>query len=77
MFTLIQRSRVSSKDCWDLSALFINDEDWADACEAVEIEISMIDQFQGKLGSSADMLYDYLELRFKISKQLGKIHYFA
>lgn len=68
---------MNTKDCWDLSALFANDEAWVDACEAVEKEIEKIDPFIGRLGTSDEILFDYLELRFHIAQQLEKIHYFA
>lgn len=77
MLTLIQRCRVNTKDCWDLSALFLTDKAWSDECASIEKEVAKIDSYQSKLGSSAETVYDYLELRFIISKRLEKIHYFA
>ena len=74
---LIQRCRVNTKDCWDLSALFISNDDWAKACDAVEKEIPEIEQFQNKLGDSAEILFQYLNKKYMISKQLEKIGYFS
>lgn len=77
MLQLIQRCLVSTNDCWDLSVLYKNNNDWAKACSDLELEISKIEFYQGKLGESASTLFDYLDLRFQISMVLEKIHHFA
>jgi oligoendopeptidase F len=74
---MIQRSRVSVVDCWDLSALFNSIEEWEVACTKLESEINEIDSFQGTLGNSDRTLFTYFEKRFEISQRLESISYYA
>jgi len=58
---LPQRKETAVGDTWDLSKLFLNDEEWKTALAEFEKMAEKIPSFRGTLGKSADHLADYLD----------------
>jgi len=61
------RSEIAVSDTWDLSKLFVNDEEWNKALGEFEKTAERIPSFQGTLAKSAASLADYLDF----SRDLG------
>jgi len=59
--TIPLRSGIAVSDTWDLSKLFINDEEWNKALSEFEKMAEKIPSFQGTLKKSACALADYLD----------------
>jgi len=74
---MIQRSRVSSVDCWDLTLLFKTMEDWEMACSQLEVGVNDLDSYQGKLGSSEQNLFEYFQKKFLLLERLESVSYYA
>jgi oligoendopeptidase F len=55
------RSEAAVSDTWDLSALFVNDEEWNTALSEFEKTAEKISSFQGTLSKSVYHLADYLD----------------
>ncbi len=51
-----KRSEVPVQDCWDLSKLFKNDQDWEEDLNQFEKMMENIESFKGTLGESAEKL---------------------
>jgi len=56
------RDQIEEKYKWDLTALFPSDEAWEKTYAEVEAATSEFEKYQGKLGSSADLMAECLEL---------------
>ena len=71
------RDEVPKELTWDLEAIFSSDELWEEEFTALQKEIPEISKFQGKLGESADQLFNLLDYQDKISGRLGKLYVYA
>jgi len=65
--TIPLRNEISVSDTWDLSTLFLNDDEWNKSLSDYEKMIVKIPSYKGTLGKSADHLADYLDF----SRELG------
>ncbi|WP_349410273.1 oligoendopeptidase F [Pseudalkalibacillus sp. SCS-8] len=75
--SLPKREEIPVKDTWDLEAIFETDEVWEAEFKKIKELIPQIDQYQGKLGESADVLYEALQLQNEITMRLGKLYTYA
>ncbi len=57
---LPKRSEVNPADCWNLASLYKNDAAWERAFTKWEQQVARYDEFQGKLGDSAQSLAEML-----------------
>jgi len=72
-----KRSELDRTYCWSTEDLFPSDEAWEaefEACQALPVGIS---SYQGRLGESAQDLYDYLSLRERVDQRVGLLHVYA
>ncbi len=74
---ILKREEVPVELTWDLATIFETDEKWEAEFEALNKEIPEIKKFQGKLGESADTLYDMFQFQDKISERLGKLYTYS
>lgn len=56
----LKRSEVPREQTWDLTDLFQTDEEWEKALESIKNKADDIIAFKGRLGESAEVLYDAL-----------------
>ena len=74
-FPVMKRSEVPEEFTWNLKDIFESDEKWMEEFEALKALPAAIAAFQGKLGSSAENLLNYLrqvdELTVRLSKLMG------
>jgi oligoendopeptidase F len=66
--SLPPRTKVKPADCWDLSSLFKNDDQWESAFKKWETQIPGYHKFKGKLGTSAEMLSACLQFDASIDR---------
>ncbi|UOQ43425.1 oligoendopeptidase F [Halobacillus salinarum] len=74
---LPKREEIPVEKTWDLESIFTSDEDWYKEYEAIKELFPDLKQFQGKLGESAEQLYNLLKLQDKISNRIGRLFVYA
>ncbi|MBA2872127.1 oligoendopeptidase F [Anoxybacillus calidus] len=75
--SLPSRSEIPVEDTWRLEDIFPTDEAWEQEFQEVKKMIPNILNYQGKLGESADVLYDALQYQDELSMRLGKLYTYA
>ncbi len=74
---LPKREELPVERTWKLENIFATDEDWQQEYEEVKQLLPKIKDFQGKLGDSAETLYDLLVLQDEISNRVGHVYNYA
>lgn len=74
---LPKRSELPEEKTWKLEDIFATDEDWKKELESLKADIPQVEKYQGKLGESADTLYELLQLQDELSERLGKLFTYA
>lgn len=74
---LPKRDEVPVEKTWDLEAIFKTDEDWYKELEEAKRLLPEIEAYQGKLGESAEQLYNLFVLQDKISNKIGTLFTYA
>lgn len=74
---LLKRNEVPTEMTWRLEDLFATDEEWFKEFEALKSLPERITEFQGKLGSSADTLLDFMKLQDEVSLRLEPLFNYA
>ncbi|WP_338449033.1 oligoendopeptidase F [Niallia oryzisoli] len=67
------RSEIAVEDTWRLEDIFASDEAWEQEFQEVKSLIPGVKEFQGKLGESADTLYQALNYQDQLLERLGKL----
>src|SRR5262245_9133788 len=75
--TLPPRSKVKSRDTWNLSSLFKSDRDWEAAFRKWESQVSGYEKYKGKLGQSAEMLAACLRFDSNFDRRGERIGVYA
>ncbi len=75
--TLPKRSEVPVELTWNLETIFTTPEAWEERFTWVNEELPRLSAYQGTLGSSAQTLYDALQLDDTLSEALGKLYVYA
>lgn len=71
------RSEVPVEDTWKLEDVFASDEAWEKEFQEVKELLPTVQEFQGKLGESAEQLYKALQYQDKLLERLGKLYTYA
>ncbi|MFD1017869.1 oligoendopeptidase F [Thalassobacillus hwangdonensis] len=74
---LPKREELPKERTWKLENIFATDEDWKKEFEEVKAMIPQLEEYKGKLGESADILYDMLVYQDEISNRMGKLFTYA
>ncbi|MDX5473931.1 MAG: oligoendopeptidase F [Bacillaceae bacterium] len=74
---LQERKDIAVEDTWKLEDIFSSDQEWEKAFEEVKNMISKISEFEGKLSTTANDLYEALQYQDNISSRLGKLYTYA
>lgn len=74
---LPSRQEVAVEDTWRLEDIFASDDVWEKEFTEVKSLIPSIQQYQGKLGESAEQLYNALQLQDKLLERLGRLYTYA
>ncbi|WP_033829534.1 oligoendopeptidase F [Bacillus andreraoultii] len=71
------RSEIPVNDTWDLEAIFATDEQWKEEFEQIKGLLPKAQEFQGRLGESAELLYEALQYQDQVMMRLGKLYTYA
>ena len=71
------RAKVADKYKWNLADIYRDESAWRKQKETVTAEISKLNEFRGKLGSSAQSLASALELATRLGKELTRLYVYA
>lgn len=74
---LPSREDVATQDTWRLEDVFASDEVWEKEFNEVKGLIPSVQEYQGKLGESAEQLYDALQLQDRLLERLGRLYTYA
>ncbi|MFD2443202.1 oligoendopeptidase F [Bacillus sp. CGMCC 1.16607] len=75
--TLPARSEISVEDTWRLEDIFATDEAWEKEFQDVKGLIPDLKGYEGKLGESADTLYEALQAQDHLIGRVGKLYTYA
>ncbi|WP_338472176.1 oligoendopeptidase F [Niallia sp. XMNu-256] len=71
------RSEIKVEDTWRLDDIFTNDDAWEKEFQEVKSLLPRVQEFQGKLGESADTLYEALQFQDHLLERLGKLYAYS
>ncbi|MGG3888327.1 oligoendopeptidase F [Metabacillus fastidiosus] len=71
------RNEIDPKDTWRLEDIFPTDEAWEKEFNQIKETLPQIGEYKGKLGESADVLYDALTYQNSVMERLGKLYTYA
>ncbi|MBU8751937.1 oligoendopeptidase F [Priestia megaterium] len=74
---LPSRSEIKVEDTWKLEDIFASDDAWEKEFEEVKALIPQMEKFKGKLGESAQTLYDALQEQDELTMRVGKLYTYA
>ncbi|WP_214739820.1 MULTISPECIES: oligoendopeptidase F [unclassified Exiguobacterium] len=77
MSDVLTRQQVPVEETWNLETIYSNDEAWESDFQALKEKVPALIGFKGKLGESAETLYDALQLRDELSRMLHKLYTYA
>lgn len=68
------RAEVPNEYKWDLSKVFLNDEVYKEACKTFLEDIKALAAYQGRLGESAKVFYEFMELSGELNRKGENLH---
>jgi oligoendopeptidase F len=71
------RSEIKQEDTWRLEDIFSTDEAWEKEFTEIKSALPKLADYKGKLGESADTLYEALTYQDKVMERLGKLYTYA
>ncbi|MFE3894249.1 MULTISPECIES: oligoendopeptidase F [unclassified Priestia] len=74
---LPSRSEIKVEDTWKLEDIFASDDAWEKEFEEVKAIIPQMEKFKGKLGESAQTLYDALQEQDELTMRVSKLYTYA
>jgi oligoendopeptidase F len=77
MSTLPVRSEVAVSDTWDLSPLYETDEAWEEDFAVLQGAAALVERFRGRLGESAEVLAECLEVEKTVDLRVERLNQFA
>lgn len=77
MSEVLTRQQVPVEETWNLEAIYADDQAWEQDFASLKEQVPGLVSYKGRLGESAETLYDALQLRDNISRQLHKLYTYA
>jgi len=71
------RSEIPLEDTWKLEDIFQTDQQWESEFQEVKQLIPSMSTYQGKLGESADSLFQALKAQDQLLERIGKLYTYA
>ena len=71
------RSEINTKDTWDLTYIYKNEDEFNKELDSIKKEIQKINEYKGHLLDSSESLLKYLEFSDVIERKLYKLYYYA
>ncbi len=72
-----ERSEIPVQYTWNTDDLFVSDEAWQQAYDAVQAKIPQLAAYAGRLSESAATLYEYIKLDEQLSDELAPVANYA
>lgn len=77
MAEVLTRQDVDVTETWNLESIYATNEAWEEEFESVKAMLPLLVEYKGRLGQSAETLYEGLQLRDKVSRRLYKLYTYA
>lgn len=74
---LPKREELKVEDTWRLEDIFATDEEWEKEFNEIKKAIPKIADYRGKLGESAETLFEALQYQDHVMERLGKLYTYA
>jgi len=71
------RAKIADKYKWNLAEVYPSDAAWRAAKEKLTKDLTQMQAYKGKLGTSASVLADALEKSSALDKELGRLYTYA
>ena len=72
-----KRSEIPVEDTWATEDLFVNDAAWEESFATTEADIAKLSAFAGRLGESAETLFEYLQTMEQVDYKYGLLGNYA
>jgi oligoendopeptidase F len=77
MAEVLPRQDVDISETWNPESIYASNEAWEEEFESVKAMLPLLVEYKGRLGQSADTLYEGLQLRDEVSRRLYKLYTYA
>ncbi len=74
---LPERKEIPVEDTWRLEDIFATDQAWEDEFKNIQDSLPKGEQYRGKLGESADVLWDALQFQDEMTERLGRLYTYS
>ena len=74
---ITERKDIPNDHKWDLTSLFISDEDWDKLFDEVESQIEAYTDYQGRLKDSIDVFKKALDFHLSLARKIERIYTYA
>ena len=74
---LPERKDIAVEDTWRLEDIFATDQAWENEFKDIQDSLPKGEQYKGKLGESADVLWDALQFQDGITERLGRLYTYS
>jgi len=74
---LPERKDIPVEDTWRLEDIFATDQAWEEEFKNIQDSLPKGEQYRGKLGESADVLWDALQFQDEITERLGRLYTYS
>ena len=75
--TIPQRSEIAEKDTWNMASIFETVEDWEKTFSEISASLSDINNYEGRLGESPQVLLEWLKAKETFTEKLSKLYMYA
>jgi len=72
-----ERSDLPTEDTWDLTSIYADDDAWAAAYESAADRVDDLREYEGRVTESPDTLFEFLDLRESILREVSKVSSYA
>src|SRR4030095_16895649 len=72
-----ERSAIGEQYKWNLTDIYRDVTAWRAAKEAISRELPRLRDYEGRLGSTAQLLADALDETFRIDKEIARLSVYA
>ncbi|WP_373951499.1 oligoendopeptidase F [Exiguobacterium acetylicum] len=77
MAEVLTRQDVDVTETWNLESIYATNEAWEEEFESVKAMLPLLVEYKGRIGQSAETLYEGLQLRDEVSRRLYKLYTYA
>lgn len=75
--SLPKREELKQQDTWDLEAIYATNDKWEEEFNEIKNLLPELKEYQGKLGESAQTLFQFFQKQDELTKKLGKLYTYA